>query len=99
MAKPTMTSCTRTEGGPSAGDRTLVRLTFFGATAFEPLTARLITEIGGDLNILAGAIEEIAGKPFGTLVVAYPATPEVLERANRFFAATGLSTEVLGYVA
>jgi D-methionine transport system ATP-binding protein len=84
---------------PSAGDRVLVRLTFFGATAFQPLTARLVTEIGGDVNILAGSIEEIAGEPFGTLVVAYPTTSEVLERANRFFAATGLTTEVLGYVA
>ncbi|MCP8894781.1 methionine ABC transporter ATP-binding protein [Shinella daejeonensis] len=84
---------------PSAGDRILVRLTFFGATAFQPLTARLVTEIGGDVNILAGAIEEIAGEPFGTLVVAYPATPGVLDRAARFYAETGLSTEVLGYVA
>jgi len=84
---------------PSAGDRVLVRLTFFGATAFQPLTARLVAEIGGDVNILAGAIEEIAGEPFGSLVVAYPAMPEILERANRFYAATGLSTEVLGYVA
>ena len=83
----------------SAGDRVLVRLIFFGATAFQPLTARLVAEIGGDVNILAGAIEEIAGEPFGTLVVAYPATPEILARADRFYAATGLSTEVLGYVA
>lgn len=84
---------------PSSGDRILVRLTFFGATAFQPLTARLVAEIGGDVNILAGAIEEIAGEPFGTLVVAYPAAPDVLDRANRFYAETGLSTEVLGYVA
>lgn len=84
---------------PSAGDRILVRLTFFGATAFQPLTARLVAEIGGDVNILAGAIEEIAGEPFGTLVVAYPAAPETLARANRFYAETGLATEVLGYVA
>ncbi len=87
------------KAAPSAGDRILVRLTFFGATAFQPLTARLVTEIGGNVNILAGAIEEIAGEPFGTLVVAYPATPEVLDRASRFYAETGLATEVLGYVA
>jgi len=87
------------KAAPSAGDRVLVRLTFFGATAFQPLTARLVTEIGGNVNILAGSIEEIAGEPFGTLVVAYPATPEVIQRADRFYAATGLSTEVLGYVA
>ena len=83
----------------AAGDRILVRLTFFGATAFQPLTARLVTEIGGDVNILAGAIEEIAGEPFGTLVVSYPSVPELIERASRFYAATGLSNEVLGYVA
>ena len=83
----------------SDGDRILVRLTFFGATAFQPLTARLVAEIGTDVNILAGAIEEIAGEPFGTLVVAYPAAPEVLARAERFYAGTGLATEVLGYVA
>ena len=83
----------------SPDDRVLVRLTFFGATAFQPLTARLVTEIGGDVNILAGSIEEIAGEPFGSLVVSYPATPEVLERASRFYARTSLATEVLGYVA
>jgi D-methionine transport system ATP-binding protein len=83
---------------PASDDRVLVRLTFFGATAFQPLTARLVAEIG-DVNILAGTIEEIAGEPFGTLVVAYPATAAIQERADRFYAATGLSTEVLGYVA
>ena len=87
----------KTEG--SADDRILVRLTFFGATAFQPLTARLVAGIGADVNILAGSIEEIAGEPFGTLVVAYPATPEVLARANDFYRETGLATEVLGYVA
>lgn len=84
---------------PSAGDRVLVRLIFFGSTAFQPLTARLVTELGADVNILAGTIEEIAGEPYGSLVVAYPADPAVTERAARFYAATGLSTEVLGYVA
>ncbi len=81
------------------GDRVLVRLVFFGDTAFQPLTARLVAEIGPDVNILAGTIEEISGQPFGSLVVSYPATPEITARANRFYAETGLTTEVLGYVA
>ncbi len=84
---------------PSAGDRALVRLVFFGETAFQPLTGRLVAELGSDVNILAGGIEEIGGKPFGSLVVSYSADPAVIERANRFYAETGLSTEVLGYVA
>jgi D-methionine transport system ATP-binding protein len=84
---------------PAAGDKVLVRLVFFGATAFQPLTARLVNEIGGDVNIMAGGIEEIAGEPFGSLVVSYPADPETTARAARFYAETGLHTEVLGYVA
>lgn len=92
-----VTSGLKPEAAP--GDRVLVRLVFFGATAFQPLTARLVSEIGPDLNILAGTIEEIAGDPFGSLVVSYPATPEILARAERFYTQTGLHTEVLGYVA
>ena len=84
---------------PSIGDRILVRLIFFGDTAFKPLTGRLVAELGADVNILAGSIEEIAGEPYGSLVVAYPADPAVMQRANTFYASTGLATEVLGYVA
>lgn len=84
---------------PSVGDRALVRLVFFGETAFKPLTGRLVAELGSDVNILAGAIEEIGGEPFGSLVVSYSADPEVIARADRFYAETGLKTEVLGYVA
>jgi D-methionine transport system ATP-binding protein len=84
---------------PAPGDRALVRLIFFGETAFQPLTARLVAEIGPDLNILAGAIDEIAGEPYGSLVVSYPADTGTLERANHFYRQTGLATEVLGYGA
>ncbi|MBW8284945.1 MAG: methionine ABC transporter ATP-binding protein [Rhizobium sp.] len=82
---------------PSPGDRALVRLIFFGETAFQPLTARLVAELGADVNILAGAIDEIAGEPFGSLVVSYPADPTTLEKAQRFYLETGLATEVIGY--
>ena len=82
---------------PSPGDRALVRLIFFGETAFQPLTARLVAELGADVNILAGAIDEIAGEPFGSLVVSYPADPATLDKAQRFYLETGLATEVIGY--
>jgi D-methionine transport system ATP-binding protein len=84
---------------PSAGDKVLVRLVFFGDTAFRPLTGRLVAELGSDVNILAGAIEEISGEPFGSLVVSYSAEPDVVARADRFYTETGLVTEVFGYVA
>ncbi|MEY9779693.1 methionine ABC transporter ATP-binding protein [Sinorhizobium fredii] len=81
------------------GDRVVVRLTFFGAAAERPLISRLIQSIGAEVNIIAGTIDEIGGKPYGSLVVAYGADPETAARADRFFAENGLVTEVLGYVA
>ena len=84
---------------PSAGDRAVLRLTFFGATAERPLVSQLISSVGTEVNIIAGTIDEIGGEPYGSLVVAYAATPETSGRAERFFAENGLVTEVLGYVA
>ncbi|AFL53883.1 D-methionine transport system ATP-binding protein [Sinorhizobium fredii] len=81
------------------GDRIVVRLTFFGAAAERPLISQLIQSIGAEVNIIAGTIDEIGGKPYGSLVVAYGADPENLGKADRFFAENGLVTEVLGYVA
>jgi D-methionine transport system ATP-binding protein len=80
-------------------ERIYVRLIFFGETSEQPLVSGLISELGVEVNILAGTIDEIAGEPYGALVVSYPANPEILARAERFFARTGLKTEVLGYGA
>ncbi|WP_331372272.1 methionine ABC transporter ATP-binding protein [Sinorhizobium chiapasense] len=83
----------------SAGDRAVVRLTFFGATAERPLISQLIKSVGAEVNIIAGTIDEIGGKPYGSLVVAYATDAETSGRAERFFTENGLVTEVLGYVA
>ncbi len=82
-----------------AGDRVYTRLTFFGATAEQPLISRLMSELGSDVNIITGTIDEIAGEPYGSLVVSYAADPSVTVRADDFYRQTGLSTEVLGYGA
>ena len=81
------------------GERVVVRLTFFGETAQQPLVSKLIQSLGADVNIIAGTIDEIGGEPFGSLVIAYPAVPETVARAEQFYRETGLVTEVLGYVA
>ncbi|WEX77076.1 methionine ABC transporter ATP-binding protein [Sinorhizobium numidicum] len=81
------------------GDRIVVRLTFFGAAAERPLISQLIKSIGAEVNIIAGTIDEIGGRPYGSLVVAYAADAETSGKAQRFFGENGLVTEVLGYVA
>lgn len=83
----------------TVGSRALVRLTFVGASAERPLVSQLIKTIGTDINIIAGTIDEIGGKPYGSLVIAYGTDIETSERAQRFFAENDLVTEVLGYVA
>lgn len=80
-------------------DEALVRLTFFGATADQPLVSRLMQAIDAPVNIIAGTVDEIAGEPYGILVVSYSSAPEIMTRANAFFQETGLMAEVIGYVA
>lgn len=82
----------------TAGSRAVVRLTFVGASAEQALVSQLVKTIGADINIIAGTIDEIGGKPYGSLVIAYGADPETSQRAEQFFAENGLVTEVFGYV-
>lgn len=81
------------------GSRAVVRLTFVGAAAERPLISQLISSIGTEVNIIAGTIDEIGGRPYGSLVIAYGADAETSGKAQRFFTENGLVTEVLGYVA
>lgn len=89
----------RLTASPVADARAVVRLSFFGKTANQPLTARLINSLGADVNIMAGMIDEIAGEPYGTLVISYPADAATMAKAQAFYQETHLSAEVLGYVA
>ncbi len=84
---------------PQPGARALLRLRFFGETADQPLVSRLMAELDSPVNIIAGTVDEIAGEPYGTLYVAYSAEPAVMQKADQFYARTGLNAEVVGYVA
>jgi D-methionine transport system ATP-binding protein len=83
------------EGKP--GDQAVLRIVFRGPHATDPVLARLARELTIEANILSGAVDEIAGQPFGTLVIGVPqaSAPTALS----FFKHYGLDTEVLGHVA
>ena len=74
----------------------VVQITFVGSHATDPMLARLTAERGVGVNILAGAIEEIGTRPFGSLIVGLPAAR--LAESQAFLQEHGLLTEVLGYV-
>ncbi len=83
---------------PQAGSRTILRVIFKGENATEPMLARLGSDLGIEVNILAGAVDEIAGRPFGMLVVSLRADDAKIVQAQHFLASHGLASEVVGYV-
>ncbi len=83
---------------PSPNGQTVIRVVFRGAHATEPVLARLARDEAIEANILAGTVDEIAGRPFGVLVVSIPSGAET-DQALGFFARHALNAEVVGHVA
>jgi D-methionine transport system ATP-binding protein len=83
---------------PPAGGQVILRIVFQGAGAEAPVLSQLTRKFGFDVNILAGAADEVAGRPFGTLVIGLPAHG-FLDLVRNFLTCNGLESEVLGYVA
>ncbi len=52
-----------------AGDSRLLRLAFAGTAPDQPILSQVIRQFGLDLNLLHGQIDEIQGRPFGSLSV------------------------------
>ncbi len=84
--------------GPSAGSRAVLRISFAGDSATQPILSRLGQATGVEVNILAGAIDEIGGRPFGSLVVSIAGDAATLAKAQDHLAAHGLQAEMLGHV-
>ena len=84
------------EARPDGASEEVIRVTFAGNHATDPMLSRLATELGIASNILAGAIEEVGPHPFGNLLISVDAARGAEARA--YLERHGLLTEVLGYV-
>lgn len=82
-----------------AGDSTVLRITFTGENATAPVISRLSSTIGVDVNILAGRIDAIAGKPFGSLLVSVMAHEPELAAVLGALRTLELKAEVVGHVS
>lgn len=82
---------------PQGSSQAVMQVTFVGEHATDPMLSRLTRDLGLEVNILAGAIEEIGPRPFGNLLVALDAerAPQAAAELER----SGMLTRVLGYVA
>ncbi|HET8726063.1 MAG TPA: methionine ABC transporter ATP-binding protein [Alphaproteobacteria bacterium] len=80
------------------GAATVLRIIFRDAAANTPVISRLSRDHGLDLNILHGRVDQIRGRPFGTLVVQAHGAPEQIQAAVSQLQSLSLGVEVLGYV-
>lgn len=77
----------------------VLRLTFLGQLAEEPVIARLVRKFHVDVNILSGNIDTIQDTLFGTLVVELSGEQAALLSALNYLQHYDLRIEVIGYVA
>jgi D-methionine transport system ATP-binding protein len=85
-----------TDTRPQGASQEIIRITFAGQHATDPMLAKLTSELGIPVNILAGAVEEIGPHPFGNLLVSIDS--ERAGQARAYLENHHLPTEVLGYV-
>ncbi|WCK52399.1 methionine ABC transporter ATP-binding protein [Aneurinibacillus sp. Ricciae_BoGa-3] len=76
----------------------IVRLTFIGESARNPVLAELTARYHLKPSILFGNITEIKDTTFGYLVVSLNGTPAVMDEALSFVASEGIEAEVIHHV-
>jgi len=77
----------------------LVRISFVGSSASEPIIAHLIQEIKLDVNILQANIEVVKDNPIGIMIVQLEGKQKNIDAGINYLKEKNLNVEVLGYVA
>ncbi|HHW40797.1 MAG TPA: methionine ABC transporter ATP-binding protein [Syntrophomonadaceae bacterium] len=82
---------------PVEGNTTarLIRVTFVGESAGEPVISSMVQRYDVKANILYGNIDRIKGKPFGNLTLELLGEPALLEEALNYLRGLNLEIEVL----
>ncbi|MGI5875556.1 MAG: methionine ABC transporter ATP-binding protein [Dethiobacteria bacterium] len=73
----------------------LIRVSFFGQAAAEPVISSMIKKFDVEANILYGNIDRIKDTPFGNLTLEIIGKPELLADALGYLDGRGLEVEVL----
>ncbi len=84
---------------PLPGGLAVLRVGFSGEHATSPVLSRLSSTLGLDVNILAGRIDTISDKPFGSLIIAVPGQQPDEAAVHAALRRLGFSVEALGYLA
>lgn len=84
---------------PGPDRHPLVRFTFTGPAATDPVVSELVRTFGLTLNIVQGQISTIQGEPFGVLTASVADPSSVIHQALEHVRSRNLKAEILGHVA
>ena len=84
---------------PFQNSMLLIRITFIGESANEPVISKLIKSFALDVDILFGSLDDIKGVPFGRLIISLDGEQDEVERALAYVKKQDLKVEVIGYVS
>ena len=84
---------------PQPGGQTLLRIIFTGAHATDPVLSRVSRILGVDLNIIQAQVDDIAGEPFGIIVVGIASDGTTVSAVTAAVEQLNLTVEVLGHVS
>ena len=79
-----------TLGLPAGQSGQLLRLSYAGDSAYQPVLSHLIRELGLDLSILHGQIDDIQGQTFGSLAVFASGPPVQITAAIAYLQRNGV---------
>ena len=77
-------------GLPAVQSGQLLRLSYAGDSAYQPVLSHLIRELGLDLSILHGQIDDIQGQTFGSLAVFASGPPAQITAAIAYLQRNGV---------
>ncbi|MDR7307082.1 methionine ABC transporter ATP-binding protein [Rhodoferax saidenbachensis] len=85
-------------GGVPSSQASLLRLVFAGEDSDKPLLSDVVRRFGVDLNLLHGQIDEVGGRPFGTLAVLARGAQEQLSSTVAHLRNAGVLVQEVSHV-
>ncbi len=79
------------------GSKLIVRLTFLGDSAGEPIVSGMVKRFDVEVSIIYGNIDQLKDTPFGILIVEVAGEKNNIAAALDYLHARELKTEVIGY--
>jgi len=89
----------RLQDDPAGTTQAVLRLGFVGPGANDPVISRLARQLNIDVAVLQAQADEIAHRPFGSIIVALPNAQLFDGSAESFLGQAGVRVERLGHVA